>query len=100
MNTVKGRALVVRYECRDGNLRMWISPIVRTKGGVALADTLEMGEQAVGAVRQPVLTATPSVQPPDRSVEHGGVYSLHLWNAFHQQTGRVLGGSNRGVVGF
>lgn len=27
---------------------MWISPIVRTKGGVALGDALEMGETAEG----------------------------------------------------
>lgn len=28
--------------------RIWISPIVRTKYGVALADPLEMGETAEG----------------------------------------------------
>ena len=44
----KTEALVVRYECRDGSQRMWISPIVRPKGGVALADALEMGETAEG----------------------------------------------------
>lgn len=42
-------ALVVRYECRDGTQRMWISPIVHPKtGGVALGDALEMGETAEG----------------------------------------------------
>ena len=44
----KTEALAVRYECRDGTQRMWISPIVRTKDGVALADALEMGETAEG----------------------------------------------------
>ena len=45
----KTEALVVRYECRDGTQRMWISPIVRPKtGGVALRDPLEMGETAEG----------------------------------------------------
>jgi len=44
----KTEALVVRYECRDGTQRMWISPIVRTKDGVALADALEMGDEAGG----------------------------------------------------
>ena len=45
----KTEALVVRYECRDGSQRMWISPIVRPKaGGVALGDALEMGETAEG----------------------------------------------------
>ena len=41
-------SLILRYECRDGTQRMWISPIVRTKDGVALADALEMGETAEG----------------------------------------------------
>ena len=50
----KTEALIVRYECRDGSQRMWISPIVRPKaGGVALADALEMGETAEG-LRRPV----------------------------------------------
>ena len=45
----KSEALVVRYECRDGAQRMWISPIIRSKtGGVALGDALEMGETAEG----------------------------------------------------
>ena len=45
----KTEALIVRYECRDGSQRMWISPIVRPKaGGVALGDALEMGETAEG----------------------------------------------------
>lgn len=45
----KTEALIVRYECRDGTQRMWISPIVRPKaGGVALGDALEMGETAEG----------------------------------------------------
>ena len=44
----KTESLVVRYECRDGTQRMWISPIVRTKAGVALGDALEMGETAEG----------------------------------------------------
>ena len=44
----KTEALVVRYECREGTQRMWISPSVRTKDGVALADMLEMGETAEG----------------------------------------------------
>jgi hypothetical protein len=44
----KTEALVVRYECRDGAQRMWISPVVRTKDGVALADALELGEQPEG----------------------------------------------------
>ena len=48
-NGDKTEALVVRYECRDGSQRMWISPIVRPKtGGVALGDALEMGETAEG----------------------------------------------------
>jgi len=45
----KTEALVVRYECRDGSQRMWISPIVRPKtGGVALGDVLEMGDEVRG----------------------------------------------------
>ena len=45
----KTEAPIVRYECRDGAQRMWISPIVRPKaGGVALGDALEMGETAEG----------------------------------------------------
>ena len=45
----KTEALVVRYECRDGTQRMWISPIVRPKtGGLAFGDALEMGETAEG----------------------------------------------------
>ncbi len=44
----KTEALVVRYECRDGAQRMWISPILRLKDGVALADAAEMGETAEG----------------------------------------------------
>ena len=44
----KTEALVVRYECRDETQRMWISPIVRPKGGVALGNALEMGETAEG----------------------------------------------------
>ena len=45
----KTEALVVRYECRDGAQRMWISPIVRPKpGGVALGDALVLGETADG----------------------------------------------------
>lgn len=45
----KTEALVVRYECRDGTQRMWISPIVRPKtGGVALGNALEMGDTAEG----------------------------------------------------
>ena len=44
----EGEALIVRYECRDGSQRMWISPIVRTRDGVALGDALEMGEAAEG----------------------------------------------------
>ena len=48
-NGDKTEALVVRYECRDGSQRMWISPIIRPKtGGVALGDALEMGETAEG----------------------------------------------------
>ena len=43
------KALISRYECRDGTQRMWISPVVRPKtGGVALGDALEMGETAEG----------------------------------------------------
>ena len=41
-------ALVVRYECRNGTQRKWISLIVRTQDGVALGDALEMGETAEG----------------------------------------------------
>ena len=41
----KTEALVVRYECRDGTQRMSISPVVRTKDGVTLADALEMGDR-------------------------------------------------------
>jgi len=45
----KTEAMIVRYECRDGTQRMWISPIVRPKtGGVALGDAREMGETAEG----------------------------------------------------
>ena len=45
----KTEALVVRYECRDGTQRMWISPIVRPKtGGVALGDAREMGDKPEG----------------------------------------------------
>ena len=45
----KTKALVVRYECRDGTQSMWISPIVRPKtGGVALGDALEMGDEVSG----------------------------------------------------
>ena len=45
----KTEALIVRFECRDGAQRMWISPIIRPKtGGVALGDALEMGETAEG----------------------------------------------------
>jgi hypothetical protein len=45
----KTEALVVRYECRDGTQRMWISPIVRPKtGGVAFGDALDMSETAGG----------------------------------------------------
>ncbi len=40
--------MVVRCECRDGTQRMWISPIVRPKTGVALGEVLEMGETAEG----------------------------------------------------
>lgn len=45
----KTEALVVRYECRDGTQRMWISTIVRPKtGGVALGDALEMADEVKG----------------------------------------------------
>ena len=44
----KTEALVVRYECRDGNQRMWINPILRPKNGVALADPVEMGDDVSG----------------------------------------------------
>ena len=45
----KTEALTVRYECRAGTQRMWISPIVRTKdGGVALGDALEMKDEVSG----------------------------------------------------
>ena len=45
----KTEALIVRYECRDGSQRVWISPIIRPQtGGVALGDELEMGEAAEG----------------------------------------------------
>ncbi len=44
----KTEALVVRYECRDGFQRMWIKPILRPKDGVALADPVEMGDEAGG----------------------------------------------------
>ena len=41
--------MILRYECRGGSQRMWISPLVRPKtGGVALGDALEMGETAAG----------------------------------------------------
>ncbi len=43
------KTLAVCYECRNGDQRMWINPIVRPKtGGVALGDALEMGETAEG----------------------------------------------------
>ena len=52
----KTEALVVRYECRDGSQRMWISPIVRPKtGSVALGDALELGGDGRGPVRKPIL---------------------------------------------
>lgn len=45
----KPKALVVRYECRDGTQRMWINPIVCPKDGIlALADVVEMGKTAEG----------------------------------------------------
>ena len=44
----KTEFLVVRYECRDGNKRMWINPILRPKDGVVLADPVEMGDEAGG----------------------------------------------------
>lgn len=45
----KTEALVVRYECKDGTQRMWISPIVRPKtGGVALGDALVTGDEVSG----------------------------------------------------
>lgn len=41
--------LVVRFECRDGDQRMWVSPIARPKtGGVALGDAVEMGDTVEG----------------------------------------------------
>ena len=44
----KTEALVVRYECLNGDQRMWINPILRPKDGVALADPVEMGDEAGG----------------------------------------------------
>lgn len=45
----KTEALIVRYECKDGTQRMWISPIVHPKtGGIALGDALEMGDEVRG----------------------------------------------------
>ena len=44
----KAEALIVRYECRAGNQRMWVSQILRTKDGVALGDALEMGDEVRG----------------------------------------------------
>ena len=44
----KTEALVVRYECRNGDQRMWINPILRPKDGVALADPVEMGDEVQG----------------------------------------------------
>lgn len=42
-------ALVVRSECREGEQRMWVSPIIRPKsGGVALGDAVEMGKTVEG----------------------------------------------------
>ena len=43
------KALISRYECRDGTQRMWISHIVCPKtGGVTLGDALEMWETGDG----------------------------------------------------
>ncbi len=44
----RSEALIVRYECRNGAQRLWISQILRTKDGVALADAVEMGDEVGG----------------------------------------------------
>lgn len=44
----RAEALVVRYESRDGAQRLWINQILRTKNSVALADAVEMGDEASG----------------------------------------------------
>jgi hypothetical protein len=44
----KAEAQVVRYECRDGTQRMWISPIMRAKAGFALGAALELGDDVSG----------------------------------------------------
>jgi hypothetical protein len=41
-------ALMVRVDCRDGSQRLWLSAIVRSPTGVALADVMEMREPLGG----------------------------------------------------
>ncbi len=41
-------ALMVRFEAKDGSQHLWLSPILRTKTGVALADPMEMPEPPGG----------------------------------------------------
>lgn len=40
--------LMVRFEARDGSQHLWLSPILRTKTGVAVADPMEMPEPPGG----------------------------------------------------
>jgi hypothetical protein len=44
----KRESLMVRMESRDGDHRVWLSPIVRSADGVALADAIEMEEPMGG----------------------------------------------------
>jgi hypothetical protein len=40
--------LMVRVECRDGWQHLWLNPIVRTKDGVALSDSIELDDAPGG----------------------------------------------------
>lgn len=44
----KSEGLMVRAESRDGYCHVWLSPIVRSPGGVALADPMEFDEPPGG----------------------------------------------------
>lgn len=46
---------MVRFEARDGSQHLWLSPILRTKTGVALADPMEMPEPPWRTVWESVL---------------------------------------------
>lgn len=44
----RAEALVVRYECRNGDQRLWINQILRGTEGPGLADAVEMGDDVSG----------------------------------------------------